>query len=124
MLREAGFKMSTLTNSPGDVAEAQLRNAGIREFFEEVISADEVKRLKPAPEPHHHAARRIGRRARRDETHRRPHAWDIDGALAAGGLGAFVARPGAVLNPATPAPSTSPGPTWGTVAAQILGSDA
>src|SRR5438105_7315357 len=35
-LREAGFKMSTLTNSPPDVAQAQLRNAGIAELFDEV----------------------------------------------------------------------------------------
>ncbi len=32
-LRDAGFTLVTLTNSPGDVAEAQIANAGLSEFF-------------------------------------------------------------------------------------------
>ena len=121
-LRDAGFKMSTLTNSPEDVAEAQLRNAGIRDLFDEVISADEVKRLKPAPEPYHHAAQRLGV-ATAGLRLVAAHAWDIDGALAAGCLGAFVERPGAVLNPATSAPDIT-GADMELVATRILEVDA
>ena len=102
-LRDAGFKISSLTNSPSDVAEAQLRNAGIRELFDEVISADEVHRLKPAPEPYHHAAKRLGVEAGSVRLIA-SHWWDVDGALAAGCKAAFVARPGAVPNPSAPLP--------------------
>jgi 2-haloacid dehalogenase len=102
-LRGAGFKMATLTNSPADVAESQLENAGLRDLFDQAISADEVKHLKPGPEPYHHAAKRLGVSAGNMRLIA-AHWWDIDGALAAGCRAAFVERPGAVLNPATPAP--------------------
>jgi 2-haloacid dehalogenase len=102
-IRRAGFKMATLTNSPTDVAEAQIANAGLSDLFDMVISADEVKRLKPASEPYHHAARRLGVKPG-DMRLVAAHWWDIDGALAAGCRGAFIERPGATLNPASPAP--------------------
>jgi 2-haloacid dehalogenase len=102
-LREAGFKIASLTNSPPAVAEAQLVNAEIHDLFDAVISADEVRRLKPAPEPYHHAAKRLGVEPGNMRLIA-AHWWDVDGALAAGCLAAFVARPGAVLNPATPIP--------------------
>lgn len=46
-----------LTNSVADVAEAQLTNAGVRDLFDQVGSADQVQRLKPAPEPYLAVAR-------------------------------------------------------------------
>ena len=45
------LKVVSLVNSLAEVAEAQLTNAGIRGLFDEVISADTVKHLKPAPQP-------------------------------------------------------------------------
>src|SRR5260370_22720990 len=41
-----------LVNSLQAVGEAQLANAGIRRYFERVISADTVRALKPSPEPY------------------------------------------------------------------------
>jgi 2-haloacid dehalogenase len=95
--------MATLTNSPSSVARAQLANAGLHELFDQVISADEVRRLKPAREPYQHAASSLGVPAGAVRLVA-AHWWDIDGALAAGCLAAFVARPGAALNPATAQP--------------------
>ena len=49
-LKDAGFRMVTLTNSaPAGVAQ-QLKNAGLSEFFERAFSVDAVKHFKPAPE--------------------------------------------------------------------------
>jgi 2-haloacid dehalogenase len=97
-LVDAGFRIAALTNSVKDVAEAQLTNAGIRRNFEHVLSADQVRRLKPAPEPYRMVAEQfvtsIG-----DVRLVAAHAWDITGALEAGCLAAFVARPGMVLSP-------------------------
>src|SRR6266508_992644 len=49
-LRDAGLRLATLTNSTAQTAEAQLTYAGLRDHFEEVISADEIQCFKPAPE--------------------------------------------------------------------------
>ncbi len=48
-LRDAGLRLATLTNSTAEVGEAQLTNAGLRDLFEQALSADAVRRLKPAP---------------------------------------------------------------------------
>lgn len=97
-LRETALKTVALTNSVASVAEAQLINAGIGDYFDDVISADTVKRLKPAPEPYLAVAKAFDV----DVSEVRlvaAHSWDVSGALAAGCKAAFVARPGMVLSP-------------------------
>jgi 2-haloacid dehalogenase len=97
-LREAGLRLATLTNSTQQVAEAQMENSGLRGYFEQLLSADTVRRLKPAPEPYRMAAQTLGV----DVGEIRlvaAHAWDVAGALRAGCAAAFVARPGMVLDP-------------------------
>jgi 2-haloacid dehalogenase len=90
-LREAGFRVATLTNSTQEVAEAQIENAGLTDRFEKILSADTAKRLKPAPAPYRMAARTLGvpERGMRLVA---AHAWDVAGALRAGCAAAFVAR--------------------------------
>ncbi len=97
-LREAGFRLATLTNSTLEVAEAQLNHAGIRDLFEQALSADTVRRLKPAAEPYRMAAERLGVEIAQVRLIA-AHAWDIAGALRAGCAAAFVARPGMILDP-------------------------
>lgn len=93
----AGLRLATLTNSTLEVAEAQLRHAGIREYFEQALSADSVHRLKPAPEPYRMAAERLGVTTAEIRLVA-CHAWDIAGALHAGCAAAFIARPGMVFD--------------------------
>ena len=50
-LQHAGLRLATLTNSTLAVATEQLTHAGLADFFEQILSADMVQRLKPAPEP-------------------------------------------------------------------------
>jgi 2-haloacid dehalogenase len=97
-LRDAGLRMVTLTNSTQQVAEAQLENSGLRAYFEQILSADAVRRLKPAPEPYHMAAESLGLEMEGVRLIA-AHAWDVAGALRAGCAAAFVARPGMVLDP-------------------------
>ena len=59
-LRSAGFPLATLTNSSPGSARAQLEHAGIAELFDQVLSVEEIRRYKPAPEPYHMAAERFG----------------------------------------------------------------
>lgn len=102
-LRDAGFRLATLTNSTREVVEAQLTSAGLRDLVDEVFTADAVRRLKPAPETYRMAAERL---AVPIESLRlvAAHSWDIAGALRAGCATAFVARPGQVLDPSGPQP--------------------
>jgi 2-haloacid dehalogenase len=103
-LHDAGFRMVALTNSPLDVARDQIANAGIASSFDDVISADEVRALKPAPEPYRLVAERNGIDIS-DVCLVAAHGWDITGALAAGATAAFVARPGAMLSALGPRPA-------------------
>ena len=102
-LRDAGLRLATLTNSTVQAVEAQLGYAGLRDYFEQVISADEIQCFKPAPEVYHLAAERldVGPEQLRIVT---AHDWDVTGALRAGCAAAFVARPDQILNPFGPQP--------------------
>jgi 2-haloacid dehalogenase len=102
-LRAGGYRLATLTNSTEEVAHAQLEYAGLASLFERILSADSVRRLKPAPEPYQMAARELGVEIGGLRLVA-AHAWDVAGALRAGCLAAFVARPGMVLEPLAPAP--------------------
>jgi 2-haloacid dehalogenase len=42
------MRLAALTNSTEQVARAQLEHAGLLDAFEPVLSADMVRRLKPA----------------------------------------------------------------------------
>jgi 2-haloacid dehalogenase len=97
-LRDAGFRLATLTNSTLAVSEAQMASAGLDDLLERKLSADTVRRLKPAPEPYLMAAEQLGV-PRESLCLVAAHAWDIAGALHAGLAAAFVARRGQVLDP-------------------------
>jgi len=90
-LRDAGFRLATLTNSTQEVAEAQIENAGLADRFEQVLSADTARRLKPAPAAYRMAARSLEIQDRELRLVA-AHAWDVAGALRAGCAAAFVAR--------------------------------
>jgi 2-haloacid dehalogenase len=97
-LRDAGLRLAALTNSMQQVAEAQIKNAGLYEYFEQILTADMAKRLKPAAAPYRMAARSLGVEIGEIRLVA-CHAWDIAGATRAGCAAAFVARPGMVLDP-------------------------
>ena len=121
-LHRSGFRLAALTNSTEEVARAQLEHAGIIGWFEQVLSADMVQRLKPAPEPYLLAARRLGVPVGEVRLVA-AHAWDLAGAARAGCATAFVARPGKVLDPLVEAPDVI-GADLAEVADRILTVDA
>lgn len=103
-LREAGYRLAALTNSTQAVGEAQLEHAHLLPYFEIVLSAEAVRRFKPAPEVYTMAAQRLALPPH-DLILVAAHGWDITGAIHAGLQGAFVARHGTALNPLEPAPT-------------------
>jgi 2-haloacid dehalogenase len=97
-LRSAGLRLVTLTNSTEQVAQEQMKNAGLNEYFEHIFSADTVQRLKPAPEPYRMVAERLGVDINQTRLIA-AHSWDVTGALHAGCAAAFIRRVGMVLDP-------------------------
>ena len=101
LLRDAGLVTAALSNNPLPVVREQLRHAGLAPLFTEIMSVDEAGALKPAPEVYQFATRRLGL-APRSIWMVAAHGWDIAGATRAGLRGAFVARPGQLLDPFAP----------------------
>jgi 2-haloacid dehalogenase len=102
-LKQAGFRLFTLTNSPPQVVEAQLKNSELFEYFERSLSVDAVRRFKPDAEVYKMTAKELGVPV--DQVRLvAAHDWDVAGALLAGCAAAFIARPGKILNPLMPEP--------------------
>ena len=117
-LHDRGLRLAALTNSTGQVAQAQLANAGLTELFEQILSADQAGRLKPAPEPYRMAADALGVPVGQLWLVA-AHGWDVAGALAAGCRAAFVARPGRLPDPLASPPEVT-GDDLEQVADQLL----
>lgn len=117
-LQAAGFRMVALSNGAPDVLRAQMVHADLDGFFDALLSADAVQRLKPAPEPYHMAAQQLDVEIA-TLCMVAAHAWDVTGALRAGASAAFVARPGKLLDPIAPTPGIV-GPDLKQVAGQLI----
>jgi 2-haloacid dehalogenase len=102
-LSDAGFVMVALTNGSTEVANSQMKRAGLDKLLRRVISVDEVGRFKPDPVPYRHAAEVMGVPLA-DMVLVAAHDWDCAGAMAAGADAVFVKRPGAIWGLPTPPP--------------------
>lgn len=91
-LRDAGFQMVTLTNSPSGNSPTPLEKAGLSHFFQQHFSVDKVAQFKPAASTYQMVADTFD-----VETSQlclvACHLWDTIGAQAAGCQGAFITRP-------------------------------
>jgi len=119
-LRDAGFRLVTLTNSAPAPSPNPLERAGLNGFFEQNFSVDSVRRFKPAPETYAHVATEMG-----VENSAlclvACHLWDTVGAQAAGCLGAMLTRPHNALLPAAGLPRPDfMAPDLGDLARQFL----
>ena len=105
-LSAEGFTITALTNSPQSAAERQLAAAGLDAHFDRIMSVAAVGRFKPAPEVYRMASD-VLETPLSNMTMVAAHDWDIAGAMAVGLRGAYITRPGMVLNPLFPAPDIS-----------------
>jgi len=106
-LRDKGYRLVTLTNSPPSPGgETPLQRAGLGHFFEQEFSVDAARVYKPAPELYRDVAEQLGV-APSDCMMVAAHTWDTIGAQEAGFSGALIRRQG---NAPLPAPGT-PQPT-------------
>jgi 2-haloacid dehalogenase len=92
-LRDAGFRLFTLTDNLLEVQTRQLEHGGIVDLFERRFSADGVKHHKPSRQAYAYVERELGVE---------PsqlcliacHTWDTLGAVAAGWEAALIKRAG------------------------------
>jgi 2-haloacid dehalogenase len=98
-LRDNGFRLVTLTNSPPNPnGPTALQNSGLAGFFEHQLSVDACHAFKPAPAVYRHACDTLGV-APGDCMMVAAHAWDTLGAQQVGFSSALITRPG---NPPLP----------------------
>lgn len=103
LLRDAGFRLVTLTNSASSPAPSALERAGLSEFFERSFSVESVKKFKPAPQTYQLVAEQM--KVQPSELIMVAcHLWDTIGAQAAGCKGALLTRPHNAILPASGVP--------------------
>lgn len=98
MLKQAGYKMVTLTNSAPAAQQKQLEFAQLKDFFEDTFSVDEVKLYKPHPETYEYVLDKMDVKPK-EAMLIAAHGWDIAGAVRAGLQAAFIARKEQALYP-------------------------
>ena len=98
-LAAGGAHVGVLTQSSAGAAEALLRNAGLRDALEVVISADDAGAFKPDPRVYRLALDRVG-----PAWLVAAHWWDVAGAKRAGMRTAWIGRDEGALLPGVPAP--------------------
>jgi 2-haloacid dehalogenase len=92
-LRDAGFRLFTLTNNLPEVQTRQLEHGGIVGLFERRFSADSVKHHKPSRETYAYVEQEL--RAEPSQLCLIAcHTWDTLGAVAAGWEAALIKRVG------------------------------
>lgn len=98
-LREGGYRLATLTNSPPNPdGPTALENSGLAGFFEQRLSVDARHAFKPAPAVYRYACETLGVAPGRCMMVA-AHPWDLLGAHNVGFGTALVTRPG---NPPLP----------------------
>ena len=91
-LRDAGFRLVTLTNSASSASPTPLEKAGLSQFFDQHFSVETVEKFKPAPETYEMVAEALSVDVS-DLCLVACHLWDTIGAQAAGCRAAFLTRP-------------------------------
>jgi 2-haloacid dehalogenase len=92
-LRNAGFRLFTLTDNLLEVQTRQLEHGGIADLFERRFSADGVKHHKPSREAYGYVEKELGVQPA-DLCLIACHTWDTLGAVAAGWEAALIKRAG------------------------------
>ena len=94
VLRDNGFRLVTLSNSPPNPdGPTALQSSGLAGFFEHQLSVDARNVFKPAPAVYRYACETLGV-APADCMMVAAHVWDTIGAQGVGFSGALITRRG------------------------------
>jgi len=98
-LRDNGFRLVTLTNSPHKPGvQTPLENAGLADFFEQQFSVESCRAFKPSPSVYRYVCQQLDV-VPADCMMVAAHVWDTLGAQNVGFSSALITRPG---NPPLP----------------------
>lgn len=121
MLKDAGFRMVTLTNSPPTPGtKTPLEHAGLDRFFDRQFNIETARKYKPDPVVYHMVAQEL------DVPPAAccmvaTHVWDTIGGQSAGMASGLVTRPGNALLPVPGLPQpTAVGATLPELAAEMI----
>ena len=116
---DAGLEVVTLTNGTVEVTRGFLERAGLDDLVDRVVDVTTAGRWKPAPEPYQEVLATAGWLAGADAAMVAAHPWDVQGAMAAGLVGAYVDRHGVSWPPFMPQPDVR-GPDLDAVVEALL----
>lgn len=117
-LHAAGFRTVAFSNSSRNLISAQIDNAGLSEYFDQIVSVEETGSFKPDPKVYEFVATCLGQPI---DTLRLVacHDWDTHGALSAGMNAAYLDRTGAPYHPLYHQPDVH-ATTMGEIVEQII----
>lgn len=96
-LKDKGFRLVAFSNSSNDLIATQIKNSGLSELFDEIVSVETTGSFKPDLKVYQFVADKLGQKVE-DLRLVATHDWDIHGALTAGLKGAYIDRSGAPYN--------------------------
>lgn len=97
-LKNNGYQTIAFSNSSLTLIKKQIENAGLNEYFDQVISVEETGSFKPDPKVYQFVAKQLNKplsELRLVAT----HDWDTHGAMSTGMLAAYIDRSGAPYHP-------------------------
>ena len=97
-LKDAGYTLVTLTNSSNQAVEEQMTNFNLKQYFDKLLSVEDIGLYKPHSRVYNWAARKMGVNPE-ESMMVAAHGWDMAGANWAGWQIAFISRPGQQLYP-------------------------
>lgn len=95
---QTGVPVVTLTIGAVEITDALLERAGLTSYVQRTMSADAVRRFKPAPEPYRWAVEQMGVQPSQAALVA-AHSWDVHGARRAGLRTGWVSRQEAAPSP-------------------------
>ena len=82
-LRDAGYRLAAITNTPTDVIRGRMERTGLVSYFEKVLCADEIQKYKPATEVYDWVIKKL-LIPKNEVLYVSAHGWDVMGAMQAG----------------------------------------
>lgn len=98
LLHDHGYQTIAFSNSSLALIKKQIENAGLNDYFDQVLSVEETGSFKPDPKVYHYVADLLKQpieQLRLVAT----HDWDTHGAMSAGMMAAYIDRSSAPYHP-------------------------
>lgn len=102
-LHDQDLRLWAMSNFSSDIVRERMERTGLVSYFDNIISAEDIKKYKPGHEAYQYACR-VSETPAGEILLITSHGWDICGAMHAGMKTAYIERGGEVLYPLSPEP--------------------